>query len=49
MPIAAPICVDDAPITGAITATAELPHIELPTPTNVDNFLSSFNNLYPTK
>ena len=27
IPIAAPICVDVAPITGAITATAEFPHM----------------------
>ena len=48
IPIAAPICVELAFITGATTATAELPQIEFPTPTNVASFLSKLNILCPT-
>ena len=36
-------------MTGATATTAELPQIEFPTPIRVETFLSSPNNLWPTK
>ena len=49
IPIAAAIWDELAFITGATTATAELPQIEFPTPTRVANFFSNLNILWPTK